>query len=343
MQPKITALWGFAFVIAIPAPLFVLAFQGVDLAAYLALLYVAVILLLADEIVPVGLSENLPSARGQNFLLFAIAALHLAVLFGTITSLARGTTDLSLGAKACLFVAAGLFLGQVSNATAHELIHSKKRLAHEVGKWIYVSLLFGHHTSAHMLVHHVWVATPNDPNSARRGQSFWGYLPQAWLGSFLNGFAAEKKRYSVTLLNPYFTYVCGAFLILLSSYLLAGFSGIFWHVLLAGYATAQLLQSDYIQHYGLRREKQANGRYVPFSTKHSWNSRHSLTSFWTLNASKHSDHHANPAKPFNNLEIEEDANYPLLPYSLPVMGFISYFPWWWRRVMKEPLEKWSTA
>lgn len=55
-----------------------------------------------------------------------------------------------------------------------------------------MTLLFGHHTSAHRLVHHRHVATPSDLNTARLGESFWHFFPRALVGSFRAGLAAER-------------------------------------------------------------------------------------------------------------------------------------------------------
>ncbi len=44
-----------------------------------------------------------------------------------------------------------------------------------LGIWAYASVLFAHHTSAHVLVHHVRVATRADPSTARRGESLYRF------------------------------------------------------------------------------------------------------------------------------------------------------------------------
>ncbi len=40
---------------------------------------------------------------------------------------------------------------------------------------------------------------------------------------------------------------------------------------LAAYAQMQLLLSDYVQHYGLRRKTSENGKPEPVGPQHSWN------------------------------------------------------------------------
>lgn len=85
-----------------------------------------------------------------------------------------------------------LWLGQVANPCAHELIHRTDRLLYRLGVLVYAALLFGHHASAHRLVHHVHAATPDDPNSARSGEGFYAFAFRAWTGSFRQGYLAGR-------------------------------------------------------------------------------------------------------------------------------------------------------
>jgi alkane 1-monooxygenase len=207
-----------------------------------------------------------------------------------------------------------------------------------LGKWVYISLLFGHHASAHTKVHHIHVATQDDPNSASLGQSIYHFLPRAWWGSFKAGYKAEsslRARKSAsgqpTGAHPYVLYCCGAFLCLVSACIIGGFYGLFIYIGLASYANMQLLLSDYVQHYGLRRARLESGKYEPVDARHSWNSPHWFSSYVMLNAPKHSDHHAHPMKPYVALQITPDM--PMLPRPLPAMATLALAPKLWRRVM----------
>ena len=113
---------------------------------------------------------------------------------GACRAHAFGDPARSIGEQVTLLLAAGSFLGQVSHPNAHELIHRAPRALRRLGAAVYVSMLFGHHVSAHRLVHHAFVGTPQDPNTPLPGESFWAYLPRAWAGSFRAGLAAERRR-----------------------------------------------------------------------------------------------------------------------------------------------------
>jgi alkane 1-monooxygenase len=267
---------------------------------------------------------------------------HFPLMIIAVLALA-GATGISLGAKVCCFMAFGLFFGQVSNANAHELIHKVARFPRRMGMWVYISLLFGHHTSAHPKVHHIWVATDQDPNSPKEGENFYQFWPRAWVGSFKAGWQAEtamRKRAGArkTLLHPYVIYVGGALLCLAIAARLAGLSGMVVYVALASYGSMQLLLSDYVQHYGLRRLMRETGKPEPVGPQHSWNAPQLFSSALMLNAPRHSDHHMAPTRDYPALQLDS-ATMPILPQSLPLMAILALWPRLWRRVMDPRVAK----
>lgn len=283
------------------------------------------------------------AARFHDGLSVLIGLAHLALVPLVVWALAAD--HLEPLAKAGLFFAAGLWLGQVSNANAHELIHRGKRGLHRFGLWCYTTILFGHHTSAHVLVHHRHVGTRRDPNTSRKGESLYRYMFRAWVGSFHAGYRAEKVRLEKAGKpahdNPYFLYVGGALTAMLAALALGGWGALLAYVGLCAYAQMQLLMSDYVQHYGLIRATRANGKAEPVSAKHSWNSPHWFSSALMLNATRHSDHHAHPARPYPELTIPDAA--PMLPRPLPLMASIALVPPLWRKIMDPRVDRWRDA
>ena len=259
---------------------------------------------------------------------------HVPLLYLCIWALAANSY--SVLASVALFLAAGLYLGQVSNPAGHELIHRTNAAAFRLGQLVFTTILFGHHTSAHRLVHHVHVATAADPNSARRGQSLWRFLPQAWIGSYRSGLIAER-RLRPGRTTPYPQYVLGAAVAVMISFLLAGIAGVAVHLFLAAYATLQLLTSDYVQHYGLTRRIQPDGRPETFGPAHSWDAAPTLPRWLMLNAPAHAAHHLRPHLGFE--QLSDTSGAPQLPRSLAVMGFVAVFPAWWRHVMDPRLDE----
>lgn len=236
---------------------------------------------------------------------------HFPLLGLTVWAIGQ---DVALLEKVLLVVAAGLYFGQVSNSNAHELIHRADRWAFQVGAVCYASILFGHHASAHRLVHHVHAATPADPATARLGEGFWAYLPRAWLGGYRDGLKA--------------------------AYALAGGAGVAGLLIVSAYAQIQLMLSDYVQHYGLMRRSLPDGRFEPMGPAHSWNARQWYSAAMMLNAPRHSAHHARPATSFPQLELDT-GTMPMLPHSLPVMAVLALVPPLWRRVMDKRVKRWT--
>lgn len=305
-------------------------------------IYMAGLVIVIDQIVPLVRSDAAEGAEfpGGDALLVAVAAAHLVLMPAAVMVIA-GPSGLGWGERVLLFLACGYWMGQVAHPAAHELIHRGARGLFRLGVGIYVTLLFGHHASAHRLVHHRAVATPEDPSSAPAGMGFWTFAPRAWIGSFREGLRAESERRARKPggLHPYVVYVLGAAASLGLGLALVGWQGALVWLGLAAHAQLQLLLADYVQHYGLTRARAPDGRFEPVTGRHSWNSPHWFSSALMLNAPRHSDHHAHPARPYSALRLPADA--PMLPWPLPLACALAMWPRLWRRRMKPHLARWS--
>ncbi len=328
----------------IPVALLVLAGLLGGLWAVAALIYMTCLIHVMDQLVQgtaakTGQDGEFPSGLTLSLVL---GLAHFPVMAIGVAAVA-GLTGISLGAKICCFLASGLFFGQVSNANAHELIHKPSRFPRRLGMWVYISLLFGHHTSAHPKVHHIWVATDKDPNSPKEGENFYQFWPRAWIGSFVAGWQAETTMRARAgerkpLLHPYVIYLGGAALCIAVAASLAGLGCVVAYVALASYGSMQLLLSDYVQHYGLHRQIRQNGKPEPVGPQHSWNAPQLYTSALMLNAPRHSDHHMVPTRDYPALQLDR-ATMPTLPQSLPLMAILALWPRMWRRVMDPKVAK----
>lgn len=302
---------------------------------YVALFWLTVVNQSADALLP----RAVVPARGRlvfTALPLALGLAHFPLLACAIWSLSL--SDHSAAEQIALFLAFGLYFGSVSNAVAHELIHRTGRFSFDLGKWIFISHLFGHHTSAHRLIHHPYVATRFDPNSARLNESFYRFFARAWRGSLRAGLAAENNRRGLRPEtrrlrpgHPYFTYVAGAAAFLVATGALAGAKGLLAYLGLAIMAQGGLLLTDYIQHYGLSRREGPDGRLEPVGPAHSWDAPHWFTRRLTLNAPLHAAHHRRPGRPYQELGLSEGA--PRMPYGPGVMSAIALIPARWHRLM----------
>lgn len=310
--------------------------------AGLALLYITAFTFFMDRIAALAAPDRpdaeFPAGDGLSILLGLV---HFPLLYGGVWVIASGDTFNTLD-KILIFLALSLFTGQIGNSNAHELIHRPGRWMRRLGVAVYSSILFGHHASAHVRVHHVHAATPRDPNSARLGESYYGFAVRAWVGALVEGYRAESRLRKGAGLHPYATYAAGAAASLLLAFGLGGPAGVAVLLGLSAYAQAQLLLSDYVQHYGLRRHETAPGKWEPVGPQHSWNSPHPFSSALMLNAPRHSDHHAHPARPYPGLELDR-ARMPILPHPLPVMAVLALVPPLWRRLMDRRARRWAEA
>lgn len=299
--------------------------------AVMALVWLTLVAGLMDQLLAPPARTTGAVSRWPDRLSVLLALGHLALV--PLVLVALSGPGMGLGHKIALFAATASFIGQVSHPNAHELIHRKGRLRAGLGALVYVTMGFGHHVSAHRLVHHRHVATPDDPNTPRAGESFWRYLPRAWAGSFRAGLAAEAGRVArgAARLNPYWVWTVGAAITALLATALAGPAGLACLLGLWALTGMQILLSDYIQHYGLRRLPLPSGRREPVGPHHSWNAPRGFSSYLMMNAPSHSEHHLHPDRSYEQLATDTGA--PTLPWSLPVMAVLATIPPVWHRVM----------
>lgn len=365
------------FALAALSPLAVLALAigwgGVWV--WLALAWLAGAVLSLDLALPLVAAEGEDFA-GSDLLLAGLGLGALGLLPWAVWAVA-GPSGLTAAERAGLFVAASLWFGQVAHPAAHELIHRPGRALHGLGVAVYTALMFGHHASAHPLVHHRHVASGLDPNTARAGEGFYRFLGRAWLGSLRAGYRAESalrqargeagagkagaaagdlgvgdlgmgdlgarqgprpggaRGWRARRGHPYRLYGAGAAIGLGCGLGLAGAAGLAVWALFGVWFGAQVLLSDYVQHYGLTR-RVAEGRPEPVGEAHSWNAPHVFSGALMLNAPRHSDHHAHPGRPYASLRL--NPQMPMLPWPLPLACALALCPPYWHRRMR-PLLK----
>ena len=329
----------FAIASLAPLPLFAAGLWLGGTWVWGVFLYMAIFVALLDQVIPYVAGDVPEGAEypAADALLVAVAVGHLVAFPMAVWGVA-GPSGLGLWERAGLFLGCGLWFGQVSNPVAHELIHRGNRWLFRLGALVYVTMLFGHHTSAHRHVHHRYAASQDDPNTARSGEGFYAFFLRAWTGSFIQGWAAESKRGH--WLHPYAWYLGGAMVALIFGDVLAGLWGVLAWGALALHAQVQLLLSDYVQHYGLMRTLR-DGRLEPVGARHSWNAPHWFSSALMVNAPRHSDHHAHPARPYPALRLPDAAEAPMLPWPLPMACTMALIPSLWKRAIRPHLRKWQ--
>ncbi|MEZ5145304.1 MAG: alkane 1-monooxygenase [Acidimicrobiales bacterium] len=314
---------------------------GLDVFWYLGPMWILVGVPLLDALVGVDRSnppewavDDLSNDRYYRILTYLYLPLQYAgYVFGAYL-VTRG--DLSLFSAIGLTLTVGA-VGGIGIANAHEMGHKRDKLERWLAKVVLAQSCYGHFEIEHNRGHHARVATPEDPASARFGESFWVFFPRSVVGAARSGWRLEKARYARVGKSPWQpgNDVLNAWVmsvvLFVATVAIFGWSVIPFFVGQAIFGFSLLEVVNYLEHYGLLRQKDANGRYERCQPRHSWNSDHIVTNVLLYGLERHSDHHANPTRRYQALRTFDDA--PQLPSGYGLMIGLAYIPPLWRKVM----------
>ncbi|HEV3093941.1 MAG TPA: alkane 1-monooxygenase [Solirubrobacteraceae bacterium] len=246
------------------------------------------------------------------------------------------STPESIGLALTTAMVAGIAIN-----TAHELGHKRASSERWLSKVALAQTGYGHFFVEHNRGHHVRVATPEDPASARLGESFYEFLPRTVIGSLRSALEIEREHLARDghrfwsarndILNAW----------LMSVALFAGLTAVFGLVVLPyllvqatiGFCLLEVV--NYLEHYGLLRAKREDGRYERCRPEHSWNSNNVASNVLLYHLQRHSDHHANPLRRYQSLRHFDEA--PQLPTGYAGMILLAAIPPLWRRAMDRKL------
>ena len=286
-----------------------------------------------EEIVP-----QLEEDRYYRILTYVTVPMHFLVLIGIAWFV--GTESLSPWSVLALAITAGMYSGLGIN-TAHEMGHKKTELERLLAKIVLAVPAYGHFCIEHNRGHHTHVATPEDPASSRMGESIYKFALREIPGAWVRGWNQEKSRlerlglpvlhWKNEILQSYaISAVLQLGLIVAFGWIMIPFLAL--HNVWAWY---QLTSANYIEHYGLMRQKDASGRYERCQPHHSWNANYIFSNIVLFHLERHSDHHANPTRRYQSLRNFD--GLPELPNGYYGMYMIAYVPWLWYRVMDHRL------
>ncbi len=287
---------------------------------------------------PEAIVPQLEDDRYYRYLTWITVPLHLVVL--VVMAWFVASYELSTGSVLLLALITGMYSGLGVN-TAHELGHKKTVLEKTLAKIALSVPAYGHFCIEHNRGHHIYVAQPMDPASARMGESIYKFAVREIPGTFRGAWSSEKDRLarlskktwssSNGILQSY------AISVILQGSLIVAFGWIMVPFLLIHnlWAWFQLTSANYVEHYGLLREKDANGRYQRCLPHHSWNANYIVSNIVLFHLERHSDHHAYPARRYQSLRNFDDI--PQLPNGYFGMYLLAYVPWLWFKVMDKRL------
>jgi alkane 1-monooxygenase len=249
-------------------------------------------------------------------------------------------------------IGVGLVTGGIGITVAHELGHKKSTLERFYSKVLLLTVCYMHFYIEHNRGHHVTVATPNDPATARKDENFYSF----WVRSVFMGYAHAWKLERSRLINQnksnlynnmiWFTLLPILFCVIvtLGFFFLQG--AINWAVPAFFFAQSvvafTLLELvNYIEHYGIVRKQIAPGKYERVNPLHSWNASHMISNFFLFQLQRHSDHHTNASKRYQVLNHYNES--PQLPYGYPTMILCALIPPLWFAMMNPRLQQWEES
>lgn len=224
--------------------------------------------------------------------------------------------------------AMGVSCGTLAINVAHELGHRPNATYQRLAQGLLVTTLYGQFFIDHNLGHHKNVATPEDASTARYGEVLYAFWVRSIVGVWRTAWHLKPLLMAV-LFTAEVLMLFGFWLLApeaLVPFLAAAVMGIL------------LLETvNYIEHYGLLRQKVSAHRYENAQPAHSWNSNHPLGRFMLFELTRHSDHHAHPHKPYPVLDHFDEA--PQMPAGYPAMMVLAAVPPIWFRVMNPRLKQ----
>jgi alkane 1-monooxygenase len=224
--------------------------------------------------------------------------------------------------------------GAYAFTTAHELVHGKSALDRSMANLLLCSVCYMHWANSHR-AHHIKVATPADPASARLGESVYRFVPRSIAGNLRDGIDMELARLKAkghsiySIHNRMLSWVLAPMLTMGGIAWEWGPEGLGLFIVQAVVSVAWLEIVNYVEHYGLQRKQLPNGRFERVTDMHSWEANWMFTSSCIWRLQRHADHHLNSSKPYQVLDDIESS--PQLPMCYPAMALLAIVPaaWFW--------------
>ncbi len=237
----------------------------------------------------------------------------------------------------------GILLATNAINVGHELGHRKSFIERCLSKLLYLPCLYMHFYIEHNFGHHNNVATPKDPATAKFNQTVYSFWFTSVIGQYISAWRLQLQLLKIKNLRffsfkndmLYYTIFELAYLFVIYSFF--GLYGLFLAVIIGVLSFLFLETINYIEHYGLLREKLPSGRYERVQSHHSWNSNHFIGRIVLYELTRHSDHHFKASKKYQILENKRES--PQLPYGYPTSILLALVPWLWFSLVNPLLNK----
>jgi alkane 1-monooxygenase len=319
-----------------------MSFLNSGLVVWFPLIYAFVLIPLV-ELFGKGEEENLSEAEEElvkndrlyDVLLYLVVPFQYFALYFFLHSISFQTQPwIDLAGKT---VVMGLLCGVMGINVGHELGHRVNTSEQLLAKSLLLTSLYMHFFIEHNKGHHKRVATPEDPSSARYGESLYAFYFRTIVFSYFSawkiaGRDAEKKGHrKFSFYNEMLQFHLIQLVLLGSICYSFGLIAMLLFCAAAGIGILLLETVNYIEHYGLQRRMIADGKYERAMPQHSWNSNHVIGRVMLFELSRHSDHHYLASRKYQVLRHHE--NSPQMPTGYPGMMLLALVPPAWFMIM----------
>ena len=219
----------------------------------------------------------------------------------------------------------------------HELGHRKSLIARTCSKLLYLPCQYMHFYIEHNFGHHLNVATPEDPATARYKQTVYSFWITSVIRTYVSAWEIQlkllkvSKRSFFSFKNDMVFYTLFQLSFLVFIYYNFGLYLTLLSIVMSVVSFLFLETINYVEHYGLLRKKEPSGRYERVKPHHSWNSNHTIGRIVLYELTRHSDHHFKSSKKYQVLESLDEC--PHLPHGYPTSILISLIPPLWFSIM----------
>ena len=231
----------------------------------------------------------------------------------------------------------GIFAG-IGIIYGHELAHTKG-FSFVIARWMMALSGKAHFCYAHVYNHHLELGHQDDPATAPRGRNLFAHYPLSGMGQSKFLFQMEKKRLE-RLDKPFLSWEnrwIRGYAMALPSVLLFWFVGgwigiaalsVVWLI-----ANFELETLNYLEHYGLIREK---GQ--PIDYRHSWDNSTAFTSWFFIEIGRQADHHDRGETHYWELD---EVGAPDCGRGYFTLFALALIPPVWHKFIKAKLNKWD--
>lgn len=334
----------FAFLIPLAA------FTGLQLQSWYApgSFYLAFVLIpILELIFPIDTgndSVDTGEMKRKNIFFDVILFMNLPVLYLLIYYflIILQSQNLQISTLLMLVLNLGICTGVMGINIAHELGHRSGFINKLCAQVLLIPACYMHFTAEHNHWHHKYVATPNDPSSARLNESLFHFWFRSIFGVFKNAINIEIKRLKlkqhgfIHWSNRILWQLMIQIIYLGLCFQIAGYIGLVSAIGIALISILLLESINYIEHYGLQRLKPESRDFEPVNEMHSWNSDHVLGRIFLYELTRHPHHHKRASVKYQNLESHSKS--PTLPYGYPACILLALIPPIWFKQMNPKIK-----